>query len=247
MRRNDKQRYRDQLYLVHFPRGTTSIDELSKIRAIINIVIEWEKYKPKKRDTIQCSNCLYFGHGGKNCHLASHCSACGGDHHTSECEKPAEKPKCFNCEGEHSSNSKTCPARANYIRTKQEIANRIRSKPTSKKVPAFDETTFPMLPANERRQIPVLAPLPLPTQPKISTNRTQQRNSEHSRTQPPGFLSYAQATNTQTNNGLYSMEQLANLFLELDKRTKSCTTANEQVAVMMTFYYHHGRILAENP
>lgn len=245
MRRNDKHKYRDQLYLVHFPRGSTSIKALSQIRALTNIIIEWERYKPKKRDIIQCTNCLYFGHGGKNCHLAPHCTSCGGDHHTNECAKPAEKPKCFNCEGEHLSNSKECPARANFIRTKQEIADRNRSKRPSRRGPTFNEASFPELQTSQRRQIPVLTPLPLPHQAKTDFNGRQQKTTENSSSQPPGFTTFTQASSQPTNGELYSMEQLACLFLELDNRTRACRTANEQVAVMMTFYFHHSHVLAE--
>lgn len=241
IRRNERHIYRDQLYLVHFQRGSTSIPELSKIRALCNIIIQWEKYKPKPRDTVQCSNCLYFGHGGKNCHLTPRCSSCGGEHHTGECSSPDENVKCVNCGEDHPSNSRSCPKRTDYVRFRQEIATRSRSQPKPKIGPTINETTFPALQTNLRRPIPVLAPLPLPQQTTTTSQRGRRENA-----QPPGFTTFTQASSHQGNNQLYSMEQLAFLFLELDRRTKACTTASEQVSVMMTFYFQHGQILAEN-
>lgn len=63
---------------------------------------------------------------------------------------------------------------------------------------------------------------------------------------PPGFETYAQATSATTNEAPYSMEQLAMLFTLLDRQTRACRSSNEQVAVMMRFYYHHRSILTPN-
>lgn len=232
-RNSEKFKYRDQLYLVHFKRGTTTLQELSSVKAIYNIIIKWDKYKPVRRDVTQCSNCLNFGHGGKNCHIAARCSACGGNHNIDNCLTPEAKSPCVNCGEEHPSTSKACQKRAEFITFRQSVAARNRPKPKGKVGPSFDSNSFPELLSGQQRQIPTLAPLPLPHQ--ISNSSVQ----------PPGFRSYSQVTSQATTSELYSMEQLASLFMELDRRTKACKTKSEQVAVMMTLYYHHTNVLAE--
>lgn len=239
-RHNEKFKYRDQLYLVHLQRGTTSLKDLSQIRAIFNIVVKWDKYKPMHRDVTQCSKCLNFGHGGRNCHITARCASCGGNHVTAECLTPDTKTPCVNCGQDHPSTFKACPKREDFIRFRQEIAARNCPKSKNKQVPLFDMQSFPELTTAQRRPIPVLAPLPLPQQ----SSQAPTRSSQNLAKQPPGFRSYAQTANQASPNELYTMDQLAILFVELDKRTQACTTKNEQVAVMMSFYFQHGRILA---
>lgn len=42
-RHNKNIRYRDQLYLVHFEKGSTTISELKEVRSLCYIIIEWER------------------------------------------------------------------------------------------------------------------------------------------------------------------------------------------------------------
>ncbi|KAG5880038.1 hypothetical protein JTB14_034846 [Gonioctena quinquepunctata] len=49
------------------------------------------------------------------------CPFCGGDHKSTECEKPNE-PKCIDCEGAHPSFSLKCPERMKIFETSAETA-----------------------------------------------------------------------------------------------------------------------------
>lgn len=225
VRHNKTIKYRDQLFLLHLTRGSITLHEVKTITALFNIIVQWERYKPIHRDVTQCSNCLNFGHGTKNCHIKSRCMKCAGAHPTSDClDEETVQVKCLNCESDHPTNSRSCPKRAEFIRIRKEVSNRQR---TSNK-----KSAQPELAPNR----PMLQNLPShPTPPFGGVN-----------SQPPGFLSYAQVTSMPPASGLYSMEQLATLFMELDRQTKACRTSQEQIAVMMTFYYRHGSITS-NP
>ncbi|XP_055533753.1 uncharacterized protein LOC129723512 [Wyeomyia smithii] len=69
IRHNKAIEYRDQLYLIHL--GSTTLSTVKTITALFNIIVQWERYKPIHRDVTQCSNCLNYGHGTKNCHIAA--------------------------------------------------------------------------------------------------------------------------------------------------------------------------------
>lgn len=223
VRHNKTIRYRDQLFLLHLTRGSTTLQEVKTITALFNIIVQWERYKPIHRDVTQCSNCLNFGHGTKNCHIKSRCMKCAGAHPTADClAEETVKVKCLNCESDHPTNSRSCPKRTEFIQKRKDAANRQRTS---------------------NRNLPVLTPNP-PTRQNIAPRPVPSSGSENS--QPPGFLSYAQVASMPPATGLYSMEQLAMLFMELDRQTKACRTSQEQIAVMMTFYYRHGSI-STNP
>lgn len=61
------------------------------------------------RDIPQCTNCQRYGHTKNYCRLTPRCVKCTVNHHFSQCPKlKEEKPKCVNCEGEHTANYKGC-------------------------------------------------------------------------------------------------------------------------------------------
>ncbi|XP_055614943.1 uncharacterized protein LOC129761253 [Toxorhynchites rutilus septentrionalis] len=64
-RESTNQSCRDQLFLVHFVKGSTSIGALKEIQDMFQVIITWERYRPQHRDVTQCLNCLWFGHGTK--------------------------------------------------------------------------------------------------------------------------------------------------------------------------------------
>lgn len=217
-RHNQAVKYRDQLYLLHLVKGSTNLTELKSIRALGNVVVQWERYKPVHREVTQCGNCLNFGHGSKHCHMRSRCSKCGENHRSASCEVEAVVA-CLNCGQNHSSMSRTCPKRNEFINIRKTVAQRTRPKP-KKEINIIGEN-FPelSLPSQTQRHPP----------PPVS---------------PPGFRTYAEAANTPPSDAPYSMDQLALLFSELDKQTRACRTNDQQVAVMMRFYYQHRSILS---
>lgn len=230
MRKNQEIKYRDKLYLVHLKRGSTTMSELKNIRSLHNIVIQWERYKPVHRDVTQCINCLCFGHGARNCHINTRCVNCGGNHKQEECEIEVQEEKCYNCGEKHLSTSRACPKRAEFIEFRKRTSK--QSQPKRKSEVTLNINDFPVL--NQ-------ACSSFPLVPSSSKSQTPSNPS------PPGLLTFAQVASAPPAGGLYSMEQLAFLFTELDKQTRACRTTQEQVSVMMRFYYHHGQIVSQNP
>ncbi|XP_065089313.1 uncharacterized protein LOC135710623 [Ochlerotatus camptorhynchus] len=100
-------KYRDQLYLVHLEKNSTTLMDLQSICVLFNIVVKWDRYKPVSRGVTQCSNCLLFGHGTKNCSMVRRCIKCGKQHKTDTCDRLNEAdPICANCGAAHKAISK---------------------------------------------------------------------------------------------------------------------------------------------
>lgn len=157
MNRHDVTRkYRDQLYLVHIERNTTCLKDLQNVRALFHIVVKWERYKPVHRDVTQCSNCLMFGHGTKNCHMVSRCIKCGKTHVPGACVLLDEAdPVCANCGADHEATNKNCPKRAEFIAIRKRAST--QNQPGHKKPPVVNVLNFPAIP--KPRPIPLLPPL----------------------------------------------------------------------------------------
>lgn len=255
VRRKPNIKYRDQLFLIHMKKGSTTLKDLKNVKAIFNIIVEWEKYRPINKGATQCQNCLLYGHGTKNCHLKSRCAKCGKNHKTEECileQEEGAAPKCANCGADHATTSRSCPKRAEFIQIRQGTASR-RYPKRKNEVNLNLGSGFPEL-VTRASQVPNLPPLPLPaskTQPTNQTYSTNQsghgvgipgssRNSiphQH----PPGLVGYAEAVRTPPEE-LYSDAEKAKLFTELVRQDQACRTKQEQIAVMLNFYYHHGLI-----
>ncbi|XP_065081589.1 uncharacterized protein LOC135704090 [Ochlerotatus camptorhynchus] len=128
-RHNKAVKYRDQLYLVHLEKNSTTFMDLQDIRVLFNILVKWERYKPVSHGVTQCSNCLLFGLDEAN-------------------------PICANCGADHKATSKACPKRTEYFEIRKKAST--RNQPGRKKVPEINDQNFPPIP---RRPITVLPPL----------------------------------------------------------------------------------------
>lgn len=108
MTRRDQQEknYRDHLFLVHFPKGATTLKQLKEIKALDQIIVQWETYRGANRSVTQCQNCLAFGHGTRNCFMDTRCTNCGGKHKNEDC---IAETKCGNCQGKHQGTDAKCP------------------------------------------------------------------------------------------------------------------------------------------
>ncbi|XP_065091240.1 uncharacterized protein LOC135712207 [Ochlerotatus camptorhynchus] len=53
--------YPDCLFLVHFQKGTVTLNALKAIRSINFIIVQWEPYRGGRHDVTQCQRCLNFG------------------------------------------------------------------------------------------------------------------------------------------------------------------------------------------
>lgn len=60
--------------------------DLREAKALFQIIVDWDRYRPKKRQVIQGANCLDYGHDTKNCLM-----------------RPMQ---------EHEGNNRVCPKRA---------------------------------------------------------------------------------------------------------------------------------------
>lgn len=229
-RRNKDIKYRDQLYLLHLAKGSTTLPELKAIRAVFNIIVSWERYKPVHRDVTQCFNCLDFGHGGKNCHLKRRCAKCGGDEHiTSECMQDS-LVKCLNCNGEHSSTDRKCPKRAEFVKFRQQATT--KNQPNRRKnPPALVEQNFPPLPP--RHPVPDLKPLPLDPRLRAAMNPS-----------PPGFNQEPRPIQEPTvegkDNDLYTPTELLKIFQQMSAELRGCKTKNQQIEVLTSFVIKYG-------
>ena len=57
---------------------------------------------------MRCYKCQKFGHTKFNCRKNEVCNKCGQEDHT-DSQECKNEPKCVNCQGNHTSNDKSCP------------------------------------------------------------------------------------------------------------------------------------------
>lgn len=231
-RHNKNIKYRDQLYLIHLEKGSTTLPELKAVRAMFNIIVSWERYRQVHRDVTQCSNCLRFGHGGRNCYMKSRCATCGGEHKTQACNTINEniEVKCFNCGGDHSAKNRNCPKRAEFVKIRQQATT--RNQPNRRRTPpAFTNMDFPALASlgvGSARVVPNLQPLPLNQWQKVADN-----------TSPPGFSQQPRenkpAPTEESSSDLFSPQELLNIFIEMTTTLRDCKTRQEQVRALGGF------------
>lgn len=62
------------LYLVYFLDNAITLQELSKAKYILSVVVKWARYIHARNGPTQCNNCQLYSHGIKNCHLPSKCA-----------------------------------------------------------------------------------------------------------------------------------------------------------------------------
>lgn len=228
-RRNKDIKYRDQLYLLHLAKGSTTLPELKAIRAVFNIIVSWERYKPVHRDVTQCFNCHGFGHGGKNCHLKRRCANCGKDHDAKDCIQES-LVKCLHCDGEHSATYRKCPKRAEFVKFRQQATT--KNQPNRRKnPPALVEQHFPPLP--QRHPVPNLKPLPLDPRLRAEMNPS-----------PPGFnpepRPIQEPTVEEKGNDLYTPTELLSIFKQMTAELRACTSKTQQMEVLTSFVIKYG-------
>lgn len=105
------------MYFMSFPSSITYA-HLRNHRYIGNIVCRWDVPHKKPERLTQCTKCQLFGHTTNNCNMKSKCKYCSLNHiDEQECiikDLPTNH-KCGNCDGNHTSNSITCPKRQEYL------------------------------------------------------------------------------------------------------------------------------------
>lgn len=234
--RQETTKFRDNMYLIHFPRGSTTMKQLREIRSISNILVTWVPYR-SKRDVTMCMNCLNFGHGTRHCHRLTRCNRCAADHPTDKCTAAEEAdPRCANCGGKHLATDKTCGKREEF--------RKIRQHATVGKQPGRKRTSLP--PENNEVNFPPMQPNP--------TNRSARSNSggpppgfQRSSSQPSGSTRHSSdppprsAWNSgEAPSSLYTPAELMKIFAEMSSSLRGCTSKFEQIQVLGSFVIQYG-------
>lgn len=117
----------------------TDTTELFKIKAIDNAIIKFDFLRKPK--VIQCRRCQRFNHSASNCSLPYRCVKCTDNHEPGQCKSETKKnkfkPKCVNCQGNHTANdAANCAVfkRAIEVRANKQKSptNKNSTKPTNK-------------------------------------------------------------------------------------------------------------------
>ncbi|XP_064485158.1 uncharacterized protein LOC135397483 [Ornithodoros turicata] len=69
------------------------------------LTMQVREYLPR---TVQCNNCLRYGHVAACCSRRKICPNCGSSHESPMC--PESEPTCINCKGRHVATSRDCPS-----------------------------------------------------------------------------------------------------------------------------------------
>lgn len=137
----NKKRYDDQnIFLLQFKYDQNmSLEKLRTIRHVNGVFVRFKKYVRNQVGVTQCSNCLKFSHGARNCFLPPRCIRCGESHASGMCDKlispkdpkskiPASQVKCANCGGRHTANYEKCPERQKYLASRQAFSSSLHKK-----------------------------------------------------------------------------------------------------------------------
>lgn len=154
------------LYLVHFDRGKINLHVLmNQHKAVGNLIVRWERFNRSRKRLTQCRNCQMFGHSASNCGHNYRCVKCTDDHNPGDCKRKSREdsgsPKCVNCGGDHTANSRVCSCFITYQKKVErqrvnrkaiaEFKNDSQASQQDKKTqPApwnSSKTDFPALPA----------------------------------------------------------------------------------------------------
>lgn len=244
-RKQDHQDFRDCLYLIHFRKGTVTLNALKAVRSISSVIVSWEAYRGSHRDVTQCMRCLNFGHGTRNCSLKPRCNICGGKHISTECpyEDVAEF-KCANCGQGHKASDKNCVKREDYKRIRKEASMRNlpgRRAPSDHQI--FGPEAFPVLQQGRNtqhqqlpNQVPVWQHRPSGS-PSAPSAQQQQSRTQVS----PNHPSPPETDNAIPQNEIYAPEELVRIFLEMSVKLQQCRTRHAQIETLGVFLIQYGR------
>lgn len=195
-------------YVVYFKRQTTTLKELrQKYASIDHLKVKWEFHRNRKNKVTQCYNCQMYGHGSSRCAVKIFCSICSGEHKAVECS--SNILKCANCGQEHKSTSPDCPSRKKYIDMKHRFMNQNARTPRRSNYPNR-QSNVPYVPNNsDELQFPAL----------------------HAG-ETPVNKNWSNLKNNNTNDVLFSFDDIKNITLELIQKLKACKTKLDQFEVV---------------
>uniref|UniRef100_A0A2H8TD95 Nucleic-acid-binding protein from transposon X-element n=1 Tax=Melanaphis sacchari TaxID=742174 RepID=A0A2H8TD95_9HEMI len=129
---SDKNKCPLPLFFIEVSQDANNVG-ITKISSLLNTKVIIEKPHKKNRGPPQCHKCQSYGHTQNYCHHIARCVKCGANHHTKECSKDRNSPaKCALCSGNHTANSRGCPA---FI-SAQKNPSPLKASPT--KIPALN-------------------------------------------------------------------------------------------------------------
>lgn len=198
------------IFIVYFVKKSITLRELRQKYSVMNYIkVRWEYQKPNKSKLTQCYNCQMFGHGSSRCMVKTFCARCAGNHKTTECE--ATIVKCANCNGPHKAMSPDCPSRETFNQM------RLRAQPKSivQKSQHYNTKT------NYNTNFPNTL-----NQGEIPNTSRRDNN-----------LPYSHNFNNNSNNNLFSFEELKNLTFELISNLRKCKSREEQFEVVTNLAY----------
>ncbi|XP_065075079.1 uncharacterized protein LOC135698862 [Ochlerotatus camptorhynchus] len=232
--------YHDQLFLVHLTKDSTTL------AALFQVIIDWEYYKPQHRDVTQCTSCLSFGHGPKNCHMKPRCDKCAMAHLTATCA-PADDtdPKCVNCGGTHRATTRDCPKRTEFITMRKKVAtNNQPGRHRNKRVPpAITAKQYPAI--HPRRLVPNLPPLPLNNSQKAAPSAQHRLTTaaalpNQASASAPGLLYARVASGDSVDEYPLTSEELVTLVAEVIVILRTCKTRSEQLHAALSLVTKYG-------
>ena len=124
-----KNDYDTGLFIVTLAQGK-KINDVSRLRYILNQSITWESPKSKKRE-IQCFRCQSWGHSARNCNSIFKCVKCNLNHEPGKCtvKKGESSPTCVNCnESGHAANYRGCPSYKTYLKNKKVLLDKVKNR-----------------------------------------------------------------------------------------------------------------------
>lgn len=208
------------LFLVYFASKSTTLQVLNQTKYILHVVIKWSTYVQARNGPTQCNNCQLYGHGVKNCHLPPKCAKCGRSHPTNSCTKDQQTdvaftPTCCLCAQPHSSKSRDCPKRLEYIQMRMKQSKQQRE---SKPVPNNAQRNQSNTNFNPR----------FFTSKKVNS---QQKYSDWFKSPNPNLQSSAdkRSNSEQLSDELLSNEVLLKMMKELFVSLRSCRSKFDQL------------------
>lgn len=236
--------HRDCLYLVHFRKGSTTLNALRAVRTLNDMFVTWEAYRGSHRDVTQCMRCMNFGHGTRNCSLKPRCNICARPHITSDCpHDEVAAYKCANCGGGHLASDKVCPKREAYKQIRKEASTRNlpgRRAPDDRQL--FQQDDFPALhhSSNQRQQNYVAPSWPRRPNPAAPPLAPQHPTVPQVSETAPSLVG-ENGEFVPQDGPLYGPEELVRIFLDMADKLKRCRSRHEQVQTLGVFLIQYGR------
>jgi hypothetical protein len=226
------------LYKVQFKRSVISFGQLKQVNKINRTLVTWKPHKPRvSNGPMQCWRCLMFGHGGENCNRATACMICASlEHLSKDCptrsiENPTVSFKCFNCIAKgfsnvnHRANDPSCESRMHYLEIRKNALNKNnRRQPSRKDEFNLDKFQFPAMPSAN------------------NNNFVFRKNPLLERLAPSPVPSYADQVRASpvpsTNQGLFSTDELFDIFFNAYQDLQKCQSRAEQIKVIASLLKH---------